>query len=714
MIKSVLARTIALLSVSMGAAFLANAQTISSTLLNQPTQSDTGGAGLIQMPSARMSTPGEFHALYYDNDEYRRMALSLQLLPWLESTIRYTDVRNRLYSPVESFSGKQTYKDRGLDIKVRLIEESRYLPEFSIGLKDIAGTGRFAGEFIAASKRFGNFDVTLGLGFGYLGERSNINNPFCEAAERFCSRDYSFEEGGDFRTDNWFAGNAAVFGGIEYQTPWAPLVVKAEYDGNDYSNDFSSTPIVPDSPWNFAAHYRVSDNFNVQLSYERGNTAMFGFNFRTNFNTLSQVKTTRPVPGPQAPSVSSLSEVDIEALKQELFRESGIFVTNLDYLPEQQALRVFGYQGRYRNYQMAIDRASAVLANRLPSSISEYRFVEKIHDLNLNEVRVDAQKFKRAHYRADFHTTYADAYRLVNPNRPAGQSIYSREHELGWPNFGVRPFLEQSFGSPENFYMYQFRLDGYLKWTLMDSLRVDGILSAQLLTNYDEFNFLQEINRSDVPRVRTYVREYVTQSDLWLNSLQLTYFKQFGNSWFGSLYGGYLERMFGGVGAEVLYRPLEAGWALGAEINRVKQRSFESHLGFRKYEVTTGHISAYYEPDLIPGTMFKLSLGRFLAGDDGGQLQFEKKFDSGIVVGAYAALTDISAEEYGEGSFTKGFYVSIPFDLFQSRHSAGRGGVAWTPLTRDGGQQLQRSNRLFGVTEARGRFYSEWKSTSDN
>ena len=61
-------------------------QDISPELYHQPTQMDMGGVGLMQMPTARMNRAGEFTALYYDNDEYRRIALSLQLFPWLETT----------------------------------------------------------------------------------------------------------------------------------------------------------------------------------------------------------------------------------------------------------------------------------------------------------------------------------------------------------------------------------------------------------------------------------------------------------------------------------------------------------------------------------------------------------------------------------------------------------------------------------------------------
>src|SRR5699024_324934 len=88
-----------------------------------PSQSDFGGVGLLQTPTARMAREGELSLNYRDNDQYRYYSASVQLFPWLETTLRYTDVRTRQYSSVEAFSGDQTYKDKAFDLKLRLWEE---------------------------------------------------------------------------------------------------------------------------------------------------------------------------------------------------------------------------------------------------------------------------------------------------------------------------------------------------------------------------------------------------------------------------------------------------------------------------------------------------------------------------------------------------------------------------------------------------------------
>ena len=71
---------------------------------NAPTQSDWGGAGLLQTPTARMADEGEVAFTASQVTPYTRYNFTLQPLPWLEGIIRYTDVGNRLYYPLRQDS----------------------------------------------------------------------------------------------------------------------------------------------------------------------------------------------------------------------------------------------------------------------------------------------------------------------------------------------------------------------------------------------------------------------------------------------------------------------------------------------------------------------------------------------------------------------------------------------------------------------------------
>lgn len=659
-------------------------------------QSDFGGTGLLQMPTARMAEAGEFSLNYRDNEEYRRYSVSLQLLDWLETTVRYTDIRTRLYSDDPSFSGDQSYKDKGFDIKARLWRESAWLPDVSLGLRDIAGTGLFDSEFLAASKRFGPFDITLGIGWGNMAESGNVKNPACSLKDSFCTRTASTDTG-KFEVKNFFHGPAALFGGIEYQTPWNPLRFKLEYDGNDYSNEAAdrerSKKIDQDSPFNIGMVYRVGDVLDTTLSWQRGNTLMWGVTLRTNFDALrpAHLDDAPPVYAP----VNSANGTDWRLVAKTLDDKAGY--AQADIYADEHQVTVVADQDKYRDGEEANRRAATILANYVPESVGEYHIVRRSKQLPVASTAVDADAFRQQQLattplgRPEPQTHRAEPLMEVR-----GRQVLRTEPKRF--TYSLEPTLTQSIGGSESFYMYQVALKGNADMRLTDHWSLGGSVSLNLFDNYDKFNYkTPPADGAALPRVRTWVREYVTSSDLLLTNLQLTRLDNPATDWYSQVYGGYLEMMYAGVGSEVLYRPFGRSWAVGLDVNYVKQRDWEDTLKMADYDVVTGHLTAYWQLPFIDGAMAKISVGRYLAGDKGVTLDLSRRFDSGIVAGAYATKTDVSSSEYGEGSFTKGFYISIPFDLMFTEPTVQRGSVGWVPLTRDGGQMLQRRSSLYGI-----------------
>ena len=62
--------------------------------------------------------------------------------------------------------------------------------------------------------------------------------------------------------------------------------------------------------------------------------------------------------------------------------------------------------------------------------------------------------------------------------------------------------------------------------------------------------------------------------------MQLNYFLNPYKDIYAKLSGGLLEEMFGGVGGEVLYRPFNSTWGIGAELWRVRQRGYNQMFDF--------------------------------------------------------------------------------------------------------------------------------------
>ena len=663
-------------------------------------QTNQGGVGLIQTPSARMAESGSFSVNYRDSDQYRYTSMSLQLFPWLETTVRYTDIRTVNYSgALAQISGK-TLKDKGIDAKVLLWRESDFLPQISAGIRNFGGIGVFESEFITASKRLGPVDFHLGMGWGYLGRSGNIDSPFCKLEHSFCYRPGGF--GGQFEYKSFFHGPAALFGGIEYQTPWTPLRLKLEYDGNNYKTDIAGVLPV-DSAWNAGVHYNLTDNLDFTLNYQRGNTLGFGASYRFDLNTVAKGKAgPAPKPVPVAGSVIKPAPEQAQVVAE--LSEAGFAVKH--YSVASDTALVMGEQFAYRDNAEAADRVSRVLANQLPERIKTYRIVEVKDQLPLVETLVEADKFKSAARYESLRYSTDDAMQRVNPV----QEALAEQQGFTADGTGFSPNLEafwlQSFSGPENYYMYQFGALVGGRYVFTDQLSMHGNLKVNLLENFDKFNYTVEADGTPVPRVRTHVRDYVTRSRITLENSFLHYNSHLGGNWYGQAYAGYLETMYGGLGAELLHRPLDSNWSFGIDLNYVKQRSYEEEFRFIDYKVLTGHAAVYWQPgyEFMDNTLLSVKVGRYLAKDKGATLEFAKRFDSGIVVGAFVTKSNVSFADYGEGSFSKGFYLSFPLDLFSDKASVGRGKLPWTPVSRDGGQPLNRPVQLFELTDRRSPF----------
>ena len=139
--------------------------------------------------------------------------------------------------------------------------------------------------------------------------------------------------------------------------------------------------------------------------------------------------------------------------------------------------------------------------------------------------------------------------------------------------------------------------------------------------------------------------------------------------------------------------PVNSRLALGAEVNYARKRDFDGGLGFLDYDVITGHASAYY--DFGGGYLGQLDVGRYLAGDVGATVSFSREFDNGWVIGAYATQTDVTFEDFGEGSFDKGIRLTVPVEWASGQPSRNRTSVSLRSLSRDGGARLSVPGRLY-------------------
>jgi len=619
--------------------------------------------------------------------------------PWFEASYRYAEVKTVLYSPVPAFSGNQTLKDKGFDIKIKLFNETFLMPSLAIGITDIAGTGRFSSEYIVASKLLGDLDLSLGIAFGQLGTDKNIRNPLTEFHDSFNTRlvDKS-SEGGEIRSKTWFSGReAALFGGLEYRLKKYGVNLKLEYDTSNPDQGTFGPPVEVNSRINLGAVYSLSDWVDLSLSYERGNQIRFGFLVKGSFGEKNIVpKTDRPfnvIPlnREQRQVVAENEEILYRSLNLSLKQER-IYIQGASI--KGDTVEVVVSQNRFRSYPRVAGRTARIASALSPEEIRYLNIILMNGDLEIGRVKVDRSEFDNIELgRGSPNEVLAKSF-LIPPSSPPAYQETEFQPTINFPEFfwKMSPALKSQIGGPEAFYL------GQLWWRVNATMKIRRNLSLYTTLGFDIYNNFNELANSSsslIPHVRSDIQSYLREGENNIAKLKLEYLWSPYKNVYTRLDFGLLEEMFGGFGGEVYYRPFDSNFSVGLTMHKVKQRGFKQRFSFRDYETTTGHLSFYYDwPSKVTS---QLLIGKYLAGDKGATLDLSRGFKTGFRVGVFATKTDLSEEEFGEGSFDKGFYFSIPTDLFSPNYRTDQISFGLHPLTKDGGAILFYHNALYGL-----------------
>lgn len=676
---------------------------------NALTANDWGMIGLIQTPTARMESAGHASLNVSRVYPYTRLTGSMQLMDWFELAVRWTSISNRLYGPA-TFSGNQSYKDKSVDAKFKLMDETAVLPQLAIGLTDLGGTGLFSGEYLVSSKRTGDFDWSLGLGWGYLGARGSMGNPLSLLGSQYSIRQsVNVGQGGTLNTSSMFRGRTSLFGGVQYQTPWDPLLLKLEYDGNNYQNEPMNNPQKQSSPFNAGLVYRYNPAVDLALNFERGNTLAMNFTLHDDLSKLFVPKLNDPEPEPVSADYP-LHEPDWDKVARKLEDTTSWRVLQIKRAGSEVMVR-FQHTDAM-NWNGYVDRIVSVLHRYVPDkSVLVFRIQSDEYGLGMHEFQIDRQDWVAA------KTRFIPVHRRQNAvferpayngfDYPVVDTLVDRPMEKFTGSAGL--FLDHSFGGPEGL-LYKMGLSLRGNWNLREDTWWTGTLQYGLTDNYNRLVY--PASNSTLPRVRTQIERYVNTSPVTMPVFQFTHVGKVSSDNFYSIYGGMLESMYGGVGGEWLYRPWNSPVAVGVDINAVKQRGFAQDFTFQPYKVVTGHASLYWETG-FQDVNATLHAGRYLAGDTGVTLDLSRIFSNGVKMGAFATKTNVTAAQFGEGSFDKGVYVNIPFDALLTRSSTNVASIMWHPLTRDGGAMLNREFPLFNLTKGQSGDLLRWHPWSD-
>ncbi len=649
---------------------------------------DFGVGGILDIPTSRMAEEGVLTTTYSRKDVADIYAIGYQALPRLEASFRYSIFNARKKSPVpgtkcefgtSAIYGCDDNRDRSFEIKYRLLDESTYFPELSIGIRDLLGTGVWSGEYISASKRFGNLDASLSIGWGRFAERAIGDNPLASLDGRFSSRTNDFGLGGTLASGSLFRGEKiGLFGGIRYLLPDYRLALVAAYNSDSYARERNLNTIADAEPLSVGLEWAATPGVELSLSRQQGN--QWGFRVTASLDTSMESPRKPPVgfgeSSEQLASSLSADSWDWWAKLAADAEASGLLVREAAQTDSTLRLR---YANRL--YQVEADAVRRVL------ELVELYAPPSVTRVELTGESLGMPTHVVVHTRRDPESSLALTRSMpeIKSTSSVEAFVPDRSRNFRYPNG------ELSVGIHARGYL--FDPDFPLLYQLAAKIRSDVDFGGGLGGTFtwsqslsDQFERIQRDGNSALPPVRTQLKRYLQEGKSGIDELVLVKRGTFSPDVFYQVYGGVLEEMYSGVGGEVLWSPA-GSLSFGVNLNGVVQREFDKKFGHRNYKTITGHASAYWA---TPFHDFDLAIhvGRYLARDIGATFEVQKRFANGWSVGAFATLTNVPFAVFGEGSFDKGLIFRIPFDLYSPRNTRGAYRTILRSINRDGGRML--------------------------
>ena len=634
---------------------------------------DLGTTGLIDVPSARMMQDGFLRATITKQDTVSVYSLNYQATPWLETTFRYVGFEDFFYY------------DRSYEAKLRLIEENKYFPQVALGIRDVAGTGVFGSEYIVGSKKLGPLDITLGIGWGRLAGSGEFENPFGNISDNFKLRDAYTDEGGEFSFDNFFSGEkVGIFGGLSYAVPYYPLKIIAEYNPDEYIFQINRGSTPPESPYSFGLEWELLEDLHLAASYKHNNE--FGLRIAASLNTKQKT--------PEYPQRFYKSTLD---MKKEEFPEgynpsswydrllldmskAGLILMSADYEIDGESVVLEVSNKDYRSWPDAISVVLRLADLHLPQNFksiaitineegyrlhtlesirprnihndNEETFVNQLDILLPREIKKPFRRTNFVKFKIPVDISLQNRLQLMDPDEPLRYQLFAQ--------------LKSSIPLPANF-------------TIRSSIAIDI-----------ENNFDTIIRESDsvLPRVRSEMKKYYQQGETGVESLFIAYQNSIHQKAFIRLEAGIFEEMFSGIGGEILFSKPQSRFATSASLHWVKKRDYDRRFDHLDYDAVTGFLSAYWATPLYNFDA-ALHVGQYLAKDKGATLELRRTFDNGWKIGVWATQTDVSSEDFGEGSFDKGLYFKVPLNALFGRDTRNNYQSRLRTIQRDGGARLE-------------------------
>ena len=652
--------------------------------------SDFGSVGLIKLPTARMAEDGHLRATLSIEEIADIYNISFQSTPWLEATVRYA-----IFNPRNNLRSLDTNRDRSYEVKLRVLEEGIWIPQVALGVKDVLGTGIWEAEYSVASKRLGPLDLTFGIGWGRLAERGSFENPLSVFGDEFADRPEKAGGtfGGETRSNSYFRGPSAWFGGVRYKVKRLPVDVLLEYNSDGYAREVELKSLSDPAPWNFSLEWKPQKNLSIALSWLRGSSVGLRLTGALDTKSMPNRKRGYKIFSASEPrSVSGAPEnLDLNEWYDRTLYDVERSGLRLDRARIDDSRGVVALEIENVGYAVtadAVHKTLAIAEVHLPRTVNSIELMLREGGYlapTLIYQRQNAQiGNKPVGVGLPGSSPYSNRPIRVTKNKRLVSASNVTRYRYPSLNLGADLSTRAQLMDPDAPFAKQIYAKLSARLSLSRNLNLWGLFGQDI---YNDFTNERPSN-SQMQRVRSDVNRYLTEGESGLDQLFLEYKTSVSESLHLRSYAGILEGMYAGFGGEILFEPFARRWAVGATVNALKQRGFEKNFKVLDYETLTAYISLFYAS---PWYNFDLAIhaGQYLARDKGATFEMRRTFDSGFAIGGFFTRTNVSAAQFGEGSFDKGLFFRIPFNGLLPGNSKRALATIIRPLERDGGRRLE-------------------------
>ena len=638
----------------------------------------TGFLGLNTIPSARMDKAGTIRASLTASDPYLNASIGVQIADPLFINFRQSvETSNLLQSSDRVFPG--------VDLKLRLLKEDTYKPEVSLGIQSALGHKRQAGEFIAASKRYNNFDFTAGVGWGRFGTAAHIDNPLKLISSHFGDeRDINGESPNT--PADWFAGDKiGFFGGVEYFLPVKGLSIKADYGADRYTAEQEAFNFEAPSPYALGLNYNHKDWLSASVALQGTNRALGRLTvktipkrWKTNYsqNTSSKQKVN------SKKSTPILTSMHID--NHTLF--ASLQINDHTSTPHQINRAIHYIENEYTEHL---------------TPVKAYEITTKKSGLKGNTIHILRKELENTSNKQQYSPEEIWKNTKITSKE---QILGTKSVFLAPKSINNRPILniefenQLSLAEEDTGLLHRSSALLGIKATPKFKTYAGGTLRLNLI---DNLGSIEDIRPPQLFAVRSDVNDF-TQNRISLENLYFGKPFNITPELHGLFLGGYLEEFYAGTGAEILYRPKQSRFALGAELWSALRRDPNSllNIGIEGTNTITGHANIWYDIPHYDITA-NLRAGRFLAGDLGIEFGLQKRFKNGIALENKIALSNRSdPDAFGDSVHAyNSFNITVPFRSLPHIDNALTTQTKIEPFGRNAAQRLRTPLNLYDLTE---------------